>query len=133
MKLHGRIAACAIAGAAALAGFTATAPGASATSATTAPTVVAPRLASVAVLAESACPYSGAHPNLYYTDTGPAVTHAQCLINIYGYGIAEDGIYGATTRDVVRTLQRRCAIPVDGVVGPKTWDCLHPDKSPNPR
>ncbi|WP_439676783.1 peptidoglycan-binding domain-containing protein [Embleya sp. MST-111070] len=120
-------------GVAALAGVTVTASSASATSAATAPGISSPALASVAVLAESPCPYSSGHPNLYYTDTGSAVRHAQCLINLYGYGIAEDGIYGASTRTAVKSLQSRCGITVDGMVGANTWNCLHPDKSPNPR
>ncbi|MFF9127830.1 peptidoglycan-binding protein [Streptomyces sp. NPDC014889] len=95
---------------------------------------VAPAIASPVPtpMAESACPYSGAHPNLYLTDTGPAVKHAQCLLNIYGRRVAEDGIYGSTTQAQVKWAQQACKIPADGIVGPKTWDCLHPDKSPNP-
>ncbi|MFJ1701277.1 peptidoglycan-binding protein [Streptomyces sp. NPDC088252] len=128
MRLHGKIAAYAVAGATALAGLTFTASGASATPTAT----TAPAIASTAA-AETPCPYSGGHPNLYYTDTGSAVRHAQCLINLYGYGVAEDGIFGAGTRTAVRDLQSRCQITVDGMVGPNTWNCLHPDKSPNPR
>ncbi|MFH9144233.1 peptidoglycan-binding protein [Streptomyces albus] len=134
MRLRGKIAACAVAGAAALAGLTVTASGASATStATTAPAIASAALAPAAVPDETPCPYSGAHPTLWYTDTGSAVRHAQCLINLYGYGVAEDGIFGDGTRSAVRDLQRRCGITVDGMVGPNTWNCLHPDKSPNPR
>ncbi|MGW7365714.1 peptidoglycan-binding domain-containing protein [Streptomyces sp. NPDC054841] len=134
MKLHGKIAACAVAGAAAFAGLTGTASGAPATpTATTAPAIVSPALAAAGIFGDSPCPYSGAHPSLYYTDTGSAVRHAQCLINIYGYGIDEDGVFGAGTRAAVKDLQRRCQITADGYVGPNTWNCLHTDKSPNPR
>ncbi|MFI9628842.1 peptidoglycan-binding protein [Streptomyces sp. NPDC052042] len=85
-----------------------------------------------AIMAESACPYTGSHPTLSLTNTGAAVKHAQCLLNIYGRGIAEDGIFGSGTQAAVKWAQGRCKITVDGIVGPKTWDCLHPDKSPNP-
>ncbi|MFH9188130.1 peptidoglycan-binding protein [Streptomyces sp. NPDC017673] len=82
--------------------------------------------------AESACPYDRTHPNLYPGDTGKAVTHAQCLLNIYGRHLQEDGVFGAATKAAVIWAQGRCHITTDGIVGPKTWDCLHPDKSPNP-
>ena len=130
MRLRGRIAACAVAGAAAFAGLTTTALAASAAPATTAPAITSTALAAAA---ESPCPYSGSHPTLYFNQSGPAVEHAQCLINLYGYGIAEDGEFYIETDDAVRDLQNRCRITVDGDIGPNTWNCLHPDKLPNPR
>ncbi|MFF9558475.1 peptidoglycan-binding protein [Streptomyces albus] len=133
MRLRGKIAACAVAGAAALAGLTVTASGASATSTATTASAIASALAPAVVPDKTPCPYSGGHPTLWYTDTGSAVRHAQCLINLYGYRGAEDGIFGDGTRSAVRDLQRRCGITIDGMVGPNTWNCLHPDKSPNPR
>jgi hypothetical protein len=100
MKSHGRIVACAVAGAAALAGLTVTASGASATSAvTTAPAIASPALSPAAIPAESACPHTSSHPTLYYTDTdtGAAVTylshvrasatHAECEVGHAGVRI----------------------------------------------
>ncbi|EPH41184.1 peptidoglycan-binding domain-containing protein [Streptomyces aurantiacus] len=65
--------------------------------------------------------------------SGSAVEHAQCLINMYGYGIAEDGKFGGETLGAVRDLQTRCGITRDGAIGTNTWNCLHPDQLPNPR
>lgn len=33
----------------------------------------------------------------------------------------------------MRSIQSACGITVDGIIGPKTWKCLHPDQSPNPK
>ncbi|MER6925359.1 peptidoglycan-binding domain-containing protein [Streptomyces spiralis] len=104
--------------------------GAAATGA--APAIAAPAPVPAAIAADSACPYDLAHPTLYPGDTGKAVVHAQCLLNIYGRGLAEDGIFGSATKAAVVWAQGRCGITKDGIVGPKTWNCLHPDVSPNP-
>ncbi len=120
MGLRKKIATYAAAGAAVFAALTASA-------------VASPVPASAAVPAESACPYSSTHPPLGYGDTGSAVRHAQCLLNIYGYRIAEDGMYGSATLNAVYDVQGRCGIDQIGGVDAITWNCLHPDKSPNPR
>ncbi|MEU8034891.1 peptidoglycan-binding domain-containing protein [Streptomyces sp. NPDC049099] len=96
------------------------------------PAIASPASVPAASASDSACPYNGAHPNLYPGDTGKAVAHAQCLLNIYGRGLEEDGQFGSATKAAVIWAQGRCHITKDGIVGPKTWDCLHPDKSPNP-
>ncbi|MFD9285336.1 peptidoglycan-binding protein [Streptomyces mirabilis] len=96
------------------------------------PAIASPASVSAGPTSESACPYDLAHPTLYPGDTGKAVTHAQCLLNIYGRGLDEDGIFGSDTKAQVIWAQGRCHIPKDGKVGPKTWNCLHPDVSPNP-
>ena len=38
--------------------------------------------------------------------------------------IVIDGVFGPTTEDAVKRFQRQAHIPVDGVVGGKTWDRL---------
>ncbi|MFE0252371.1 peptidoglycan-binding protein [Streptomyces sp. NPDC059010] len=99
---------------------------------TAAPAIASPASAPAAIAGDSACPYDLGHPNLYPGDTGKAVAHAQCLLNIYGRGLEEDGIFGSATKTAVKWAQGRCHITKDGIVGPKTWNCLHPDVSPNP-
>ncbi|MFD7685572.1 peptidoglycan-binding protein [Streptomyces sp. NPDC059781] len=94
--------------------------------------IATPAPVSAGAAADSACPYDLAHPSLWLGDTGKAVTHAQCLLNIYGMGVAEDGIFGSGTQRAVKAIQARCGITADGIVGPNTWNCLHPDKTPNP-
>ncbi|MFI0219069.1 peptidoglycan-binding protein [Streptomyces lydicus] len=96
------------------------------------PAIASPTSVSAALASESACPYDLAHPTLYPGDTGKAVAHAQCLLNIYGRGLDEDGIFGSGTKAAVIWAQGRCGLTKDGIVGPKTWNCLHPDVSPNP-
>lgn len=56
--------------------------------------------------------------------TGPAVRTIQALIIARGYGCTIDGIYGPSTAGLIRTIQNRAALAVDGVVGPKTWPVL---------
>ncbi|MFI7413677.1 peptidoglycan-binding protein [Streptomyces sp. NPDC049627] len=99
---------------------------------TAAPAIASPAATPVTAAGDSACPYDLGHPTLYPGDTGKAVAHAQCLLNIYGRGLAEDGIFGSSTKSAVKWAQGRCGITKDGIVGPKTWNCLHPDVSPNP-
>ncbi|WP_165436116.1 peptidoglycan-binding domain-containing protein [Amycolatopsis suaedae] len=126
MRLRGKTAVCAVAAAAAFTGLTVTAASATATAPATASPVLAPA-------AESPCPYSGSHPILRIGSSGAAVKHAQCLINLYGYGISVDGRFGSETNYAVKDVQGRCRITRDGAIGLNTWNCLHPDKLPNPR
>ncbi|MGW0903417.1 peptidoglycan-binding domain-containing protein [Streptomyces sp. NPDC002853] len=86
------------------------------------------------------CPYSGSHPELTRSEAySSAVKHAQCLWNTQNglHGgrklINQDGYFGSDTYSVMRKIQSACGITVDGIVGPKTWKCLHPDQSPNPK
>ncbi|MFS4091516.1 peptidoglycan-binding domain-containing protein [Streptomyces sp. AF1A] len=58
--------------------------------------------------------------------TGAAVTHAQCLLNYWGYNVGGvDGIFGSRTENQVRNFQRDRGLSVDGIVGPNTWAELH--------
>ncbi|MEU3727966.1 peptidoglycan-binding domain-containing protein [Streptomyces sp. NPDC033538] len=86
------------------------------------------------------CPYSGSHPELTRSDSySSAVKHAQCLWNTQNdlhsgrKLINQDGYFGADTYKAMRLIQSACGITVDGIVGPDTWRCLHPDQSPNPK
>ncbi|HIK44066.1 MAG TPA: peptidoglycan-binding protein [Leptolyngbyaceae cyanobacterium M65_K2018_010] len=40
------------------------------------------------------------------------------------YSDPVDGVYGAATAQAVATFQQRQGLPVDGVVGPQTWQVL---------
>lgn len=53
--------------------------------------------------------------------TGDAVTLLQKCLNNYGYGLATDGSFAASTDAAVRRFQHVMGIGVDGVVGSTTW------------
>lgn len=106
--------------AAALLGGAFTAPAVAAAPAPAAPAATAGAL--------GPCNYSGSHPTIRQGSQGAPVAHAQCLLrNVWGYGgVDVDGIFGPRTRSAVIDMQRRCGIAQDGIVGPNTWNCLHP-------
>lgn len=56
---------------------------------------------------------------------GTAVIWLQHGLNaLTGSKLTADGDFGASTDQVVRNLQRYFGMPVDGIVGPKTWSLL---------
>lgn len=58
-------------------------------------------------------------------DNGDAVRAAQYLLaNVYGYGIAVDGVFGSGTKSVVQSFQTTHNLTSDGVVGKNTWKAL---------
>ncbi len=64
---------------------------------------------------------------LKHGSRGEDVRKLQKLLNARGVcpePIALDGIFGRTTRDAVKIFQRQAKLPVDGIVGGKTWDRL---------
>lgn len=85
------------------------------------------------------CPYSGGHPQVSEGRSySSAVKHAQCLWNVQNKKsggknqITEDGYFGPATKTAMWQIQGACGLKADGIVGPKTWKCLHLDQSPNP-
>ena len=64
---------------------------------------------------------------LKHGSRGEDVKKLQKLLNARGVcpqPIALDGIFGRTTLDAVKIFQREAKLPVDGIVGGKTWDRL---------
>lgn len=59
-----------------------------------------------------------------YGSTGGDVTALQQLLNVLGYGLATDGIFGGGTNSAVRSFQSKQGLAVDGYVGPATWAAL---------
>lgn len=85
----------------------------------------------IGVLTVPGCVYTGTHPTVQYGDNNRHVKHAQCLLTkVHGYrGVDMDGIFGARTKSAVVSAQKKCypSSPSDwdGIVGYKTWSCLH--------
>jgi peptidoglycan hydrolase-like protein with peptidoglycan-binding domain len=75
--------------------------------------------------------YDGPHPELARGETGEAVLHAQCLLNQFGFDIAEDGIFGRQTAGALTPVQRDSNLKdVDGIIGRCTWAALHQEAIP---
>ncbi|MFC5897716.1 peptidoglycan-binding domain-containing protein [Streptomyces zhihengii] len=75
----------------------------------------------------AACGELRSHPEIRRGDTGTAVRHAQCLLR-HGAGYVNveiDGIFGRITEIATEDAQSRCGAGVDGIIGPRTWECLH--------
>lgn len=64
-------------------------------------------------------------------DTGQGVYTLQLMINFLSEyydtvpQVAEDGVYGPSTTSAVSAFQRVYGLPVDGVVGPLTWESMY--------
>lgn len=56
--------------------------------------------------------------------TGGNVRKLQETLNVFGAGLAVDGIFGPKTEAAVRAFQKAHKLDVDGIVGPKTWEAL---------
>ena len=74
---------------------------------------------------------ASARPLIWRGSRGPAVADLQRLLNDWirqARGAVRplevDGIFGARTDAAVRAYQYVMGLPVDGVVGPKTWAAL---------
>lgn len=66
------------------------------------------------------------YPTLLIGSKSDYVLHWQKYLNLLGYVCGnEDGIFGANTRLAVMEYQRsKGLVPVDGIIGRKTWESL---------
>ncbi len=55
---------------------------------------------------------------------GNFVVALQYLLNMYGYNLSTDGIFGAGTQRAVIQFQTNNNLTADGIVGPATWQRL---------
>ncbi len=63
-------------------------------------------------------------PVLRYGSRGDAVKELQRMLNMVGYGLKVDGIFGRRTLAAVRDFQKKNLLVVDGIVGVRTWSKL---------
>lgn len=56
--------------------------------------------------------------------TGTKVIKLQKLLNKFGLKVTVDGIFGASTFEAVKALQKKWGIKVDGIVGAQTYERL---------
>lgn len=57
-------------------------------------------------------------------DTGNSVKTLQHRLNILGYNLIEDGIWGNATEQAVRSYQKKTNLTIDGIVGSNTQTAL---------
>lgn len=67
---------------------------------------------------------STSFPTLRRGSTGYYVTFLQERLNLFGYMVIIDGIFGAKTEATVKNFQKDRGLLVDGIVGSKTWTAL---------
>jgi len=63
-------------------------------------------------------------PEVQEGSTGAAVTLLQTDLNVLGYGLAVDGVFGPATRAAVIRFQASQGLSQDGIAGPETWAAL---------
>jgi lipoprotein-anchoring transpeptidase ErfK/SrfK len=64
-------------------------------------------------------------------DKGVKIEEIQQLLNKYGYKLAVDGIFGASTQDAIINFQHRLELGVDGIVGDQTLAKLNIPPTPS--
>jgi hypothetical protein len=63
-------------------------------------------------------------PTIERGNKGSRVRMLQGLLIAWGHKISVDGVFGPKTEAAVRSFQGKYAKPVDGIVGPITWNKL---------
>lgn len=71
-----------------------------------------------------ACPYSQPKTTVKKGSKGDGVRWVQWWLQLWGYNIAVDGVFGDKTEKAVIAFQKRLNLEDDGVVGAKTKNAL---------
>lgn len=64
------------------------------------------------------------YPTIRRGSNGNFVTILQYLLNLYGFNLSTDGIFGANTENAVKQFQTNNNLAADGIVGRNTWTAL---------
>lgn len=64
------------------------------------------------------------YPTIRMGSRGNFVVALQYLLNMYGYNLSKDGIFGAGTMRAVQQFQTNNNLTADGIVGANTWRAL---------
>ncbi len=62
--------------------------------------------------------------NIRRGDRGEDVQTLQRILNLHGFDLVEDGIFGPGTEEAVRAFQRRSGLQSDGIAGKNTLNAL---------
>jgi len=63
-------------------------------------------------------------PALRFGDSGQHVSELQSMLRAKGFEVLVDGQFGASTEVVLKQFQASSGLPIDGVVGERTWAAL---------
>jgi len=75
-------------------------------------------------------PAPSGNPTIQLGSTGPYVTECQTILVKIGFYIYVTGNFDAATQNAVMNFQSTHGIPVNGIVGPATWDALYKAAGP---
>jgi hypothetical protein len=68
--------------------------------------------------------WSALAPTVKYGSESDAVKAAQTQLNVYGHGLAVDGVFGSGTQSATVAFQQANGLQADGVIGAQTWRTL---------
>lgn len=69
-------------------------------------------------------PVLNARPTLKKGDKNEYVLAWQYYLNLLGYNLVPDGIFGIKTEDAVKDYQSKRGLKPDGIIGPLTWNTV---------
>lgn len=70
------------------------------------------------------CPFAEPKSNIRMGSIGTGAKWTQWMLNLYGYGLTVDGIFGTKSRAALIDFQRNHGLDADGICGPMTRTAL---------
>ena len=78
------------------------------------------RIAQNYVLFFGCCPYAEPTGNVRWMSIGTGAKWVQWHLNLYGYGLSVDGIFGSKSTAALKDYQQKHGLAADGICGPLT-------------